>query len=219
MVIKITPEYSAQPKIQKPNPMLRKAIDYLRNVFPNNRSLRVADHGCGALRHIDVLANTFGVVYAIDTAKQFSISRQLNSFKGTVPDFINASRFSDCAVYALTSEDFSHTQLSLDIIFNVCVIDVVLPAARRQLLEAAFDNLNIGGYLVLIIPRNDSSIIRRCTKGNKYSDGYYFAKNGVHTFFHNFSNSREVIDMCSSIGFESDTDLSEFRQVCLLFKR
>jgi hypothetical protein len=88
---------------------------------------------------------------------------------------------------------------------------------RRAITEAVAHNLANEGVFVVIAPRNDSSIVRRCTKQNAYLDGHVFKHHGIHTFFHNFKTYDDVLNDCEKVGLFLLADLSRYRQVCLLF--
>lgn len=114
---------------------------------------------------------------------------------------------------------FSLSNLNLDLVSCVAVMDVVLPHARKSILESAYRNLRVGGILVLVAPRNDSTILRRCTEKNAYSDGYVFPNHGAHTFFHNFRDQTKLIGLCERTGFRVSNDMSVYRHVCLLLQK
>ena len=68
--IEIKPEYSTQPFGQKLNPMVIKAIEYLVEQKGCCGDSKVADQGCGALRHIRLLIEYYNEVYLVDTEHQ-----------------------------------------------------------------------------------------------------------------------------------------------------
>jgi len=118
-----------------------------------------------------------------------------------------------------TDEQFSNCKLNLDLIVCVAVMDVVLPRVRRVILESAYRNLRVGGILVLVAPRNDSTILRRCTQDNADSDGHVFANRGTHTFFHNFRDQGKLLKLCERTGLRLLNDMSVYRHVCLLLQK
>jgi len=83
--------------------------------------------------------------------------------------------------------------------------------------KAAYRNLRDNGLYVVILPRNDSSIIRRCTESNRYQDGHVFSHHGVATFYVNFDDQSVLIRLLQRLGFRLLHDLSNYRQVCLIF--
>lgn len=216
-MIKICPEYSTQPNAQKPNPMLRKALEYLvqRWGYPNEK--KVAEQGCGALRHLKQMLETFDYIYLIDTKQQFDRSHTIEGVKTTIPDYVKSLQLPNKQVVLMANTEFLATSISLDAIFNICTFDVNLPETRIGMLKAARRNLNENGYFILIIARNDDSILSRCTTENRYSDGYYFKHHGTYTFFTNFKNHDSLVELSSKFGFHLTEDLSIYRQVCLIF--
>jgi len=215
--IEIKPEYSTQPFGQKPNPMVKKAIEYLAYKRGFGADNKVADQGCGALRHLRTFIEYYNELYLVDTEYQINRSGKIEGDRTSIIEYINNLKVQKGKLKLLSSKEFLRTNLELDAIFNICTFDVVPPETRKEMLEAATRNLIKGGYFVLIVPRNDSSILCRCKKGNKYSDGYCFKHHGVYTFYTNFRAFKGLVDMASELNLEVLEDLSIYRQVCLLF--
>jgi hypothetical protein len=216
--IKISPEYSAQRRSHPPNPALVSAIEALKS-FGNGTSTlgRVADLGCGKLRHYDLLSTITDTLYLVDTPKQISKTHVDGGTSYTIPQVVEQSRREGRRVHVLCLDDFSEVQLDLDVVFCIAVFDVVPRKTRQALTRVAVQNLSEHGHFVVIAPRNDSSILRRCSKDNKYMDGHVFKHHGVQTFFHNFRSHRSIVHDCAKEGLSTVQDLSRYRQVCLIF--
>lgn len=215
--IEIKPEYSTQPFGQKPNPMVKKAIEYLAEERGFGEDNKVADQGCGALRHLRIFMGYYNEIYMVDTEYQMNRIREIEGKRTTIIEYVNNLKVENRKLKLVSSKEFLRTNLELDAIFNICTFDVVLPETRREMLEAAKRNLSKGGYFVLIVARNDSSILCRCKEENKYSDGYCFKNHGVYTFYTNFREIKGLVNMASEFSLELVEGLSIYRQACLLF--
>jgi len=218
--IKIYPEYSAQPSIAKPNPLLEVSIQYiLSNRNPQKiKLLKIVDYGCGKLRHLHVFFKYFNTIYLVDTEIQLSRVQRLFGEKTSVTHYIDNLRTSK-KMRVFNNHEFESLTLAVDIVFSIAVFDVVLPHVRRRMIKASYKNLKKGGYFVVIIPRNDSSILKRCSENNKYADGHIFHHHGIVTFFKNFSETKHLINKITKIGFVLSKDLSRYRNVCLIFEK
>lgn len=215
--IEIRPEHSTQPFGQKPNPMVKKVVEYLAEKRGFGKDSKVADQGCGALRHLKTLMGYYNDLYLVDTEYQINRIREIEGKRTSIKEYISTLKVQRGKLKIVSSQEFLRSNLGLDAVFNICTFDVVLPETRKEMLKAATRNLSKGGYFVLIIPRNDSSILCRCKEGNKYSDGYCFKNHGVYTFYTNFRAFKGLVDMASGLNLEFLEDLSIYRQVCLLF--
>jgi len=218
----IRSEYTAQASTFQPNRMVRFAIESLfrdnsYKVIP--RQSKVADQGCGKLRHLEILTEYFQKIYLVDQHVQLTRKQSLfGNSNTTIIDYIKRN-FKGDHIRILPSTKFAKTKLNLDIVLNACTFDVVPPNSRNEMTIAAYCNLRMGGVFVLIIPRNDQSILKRCHKENKYWDGYVFSHHGIHTFFRNFRNHIPLIEIVEKTGFELLKDISVYRHICLIFKK
>lgn len=180
---------------------------------------RVADLGCGKLRHYRILAPRSDELFLIDTPKQLSATHRDGDVSYTIYGFVDAARRRGRRVHVLSSQEFPLAQLKLDVVFCVAVFDVVLLKSRKELTRAAVKNLANGGFFVVIVPRNDTTILRRCSQDNSYLDGHVFWHHGVWTFFHNFRSHDGIVRDCKRAGLSLVKDLSRYRQVCLIFRK
>lgn len=217
----ISPEYSAQRRSAPPNPALRLALDALGTLRGGRlQNMRVADQGCGKLRHYRLLRRIARALYLVDTARQLSAIHRDGGSTFRITDFARKENTrSATRVGVLTDREFGRSRLRLDIVFSIAVLDVVPSRQRRAIVHAAARNLRSRGWLVLIIPRNDSSILHRCGPENRYGDGYVFPHHGVFTFYRNFHDVRPLVRECGRAGLELVQDLSSYRQICLLLRR
>jgi SAM-dependent methyltransferase len=219
--INVFPEYSTQPKAQLPNPALIKAIRYMKEELNLGLTSRIADQGCGALRHLGILAASFSCILLVETQKQLLIKRNFDGHKSTLRDYVTSLKIPNIQLTLLNSNEFELSSLQLDTIFNICTFDVVLPESRIQMLKSAYRNLKNGGYLLIIIPRNDTSILYRCKEDNKFLDGYIFKRDNCdyYTFYTNYRHSEDIIKLASNFGFSIYKDLSTFKQICMIYKK
>jgi len=218
--IKVSPEYSAQPSIARATPLLEVSIKHIisnENTTELN-SLRVADYGCGKLRHLCIFRNYFDSIYLVDTKFQLSRTLKLFGEKTTITKYIATLETSN-NIRILNGSEFESSKLGLNAIFSIAVLDVVLPGTRTTMIETVHKNLKPGGFFVIIMPRNDSSILKRCLQNNKYYDGYFFNHHGITTFFKNFRKAEHLVNKITRSGFVLVKNLSIYRHVCLLFKK
>lgn len=218
----IRSEYTAQASTFQPNCMIQLAIESLyhdKNCKVVSKHSKVADQGCGKLRHLEILTSFFQRIHLIDQYAQLTRKQKLfNKSNTNIIDYIK-KKFRNGHISTMTSTNFSKTKLNLDLILNSCVFDVVPPNVRNEITVAAYSNLRNSGVFVLIIPRNDYSILKRCDHKNKYWDGHIFSHHGIHTFFKNFRDHNPLIKTLKKVGFDLLQDLSVYRHVCLILRK
>jgi hypothetical protein len=152
----------------------------------------------------------------------FQLSRQgelFSSGRVSIYEFVGQHALHGLDLSVVRAEDFATSELGLQIIVNVAVLDVVPPAQREAILDAATRNLACGGLFVAIVPRNDASILHRCSPSNVYSDGHIFRHHGVTTFFTNFRNHTALSEGLERRSLSLVADLSTYRQVCLIAEK
>lgn len=214
----IRSEYSAQGMSAKPNPMLPKCIARVQELFPS--ASRIADLGCGKLRHLGLFRRAFREVYLVDTVRQLKRPHMLAGRNRLLEEYTSELDLqSRVSLKVLHTAAFARSRLLLDAIFAVAVFDVVTRNVRRILSHIAHCNLASEGLFVIIAPRNDSSILRRCSAKNCYEDGHVFYHHGIQTFYHNFANANEIVRLVEKQGFVLVEDLSRYRQLALIFRR
>lgn len=217
--IKISPEFSAQRRSHQINCAFQSALGLVRTQFKHSlNSWRVADLGCGKLRHYAALSG-FPKLYLVDTEKQLSMPHVDGGETYTVREVAARARAKGNVVYAMNSFEFAKAHLELDLVVCIAVLDVVVSEVRKQLIAMASRNLRSQGICILVVPRNDSTILSRCRDKNRFKDGYVFAHHGTHTFFHNFRSYSSIVAMCMREELTLIEDLSTYRQVCLVFSR
>lgn len=203
-----------------PNPAVKvalKALASLNGALAGK--LRVADQGCGKLRHYRILAPVARELFLVDTDFQLVTPHAEGRRTFTVEEFAHEQREKGKAVRVLRDREFDQSNLELDCVFSIAVFDVVVPEVRRSLIRSAARNLRREGWLVVIIPRNDTNLLVRCTAKNVYKDGHVFAHHGIHTFFRNFRELDSLVEACRTRRFALVQDLSTYRQACLLFSK
>jgi hypothetical protein len=216
----LRPEDSAQGSTARPNPLVEATIGLLMAKLGDPRLQRVCDQGAGRLRHFDLLAKTFGCVYAVDTRRQLLRPQELYGVKHKSVCDVLVARHEDWGnVRALSAAAFAVTRLELDAVICACVYDVVPPQARVELAEAAYRNLRTAGLYSVIVPRNDASILHRCHPENAYEDGYTFTRGSSTTFYANFRSIEPLVSVSTSAGFQLLENRSVFRQVWLLLEK
>jgi SAM-dependent methyltransferase len=218
-------ENSAQRKESLPNPCVVRVIEYLKAVAAKGQdisSFRVADQGCGNLRHFEILRRSFRHLFFIDTVLQTKRVHKIGAQETTLTDYIaNLNGHTD-RYKLLNNVEFKRTNLNLDAVFCTCVLDVVPAKVRREVIQSAASNLKQGGYYCLIVPRNDQTITSRCTRSNSYEDGHLFCRQGYCTFYANFSNGAQCLSRLTKLlggRFAQVCDLSVYRHLCLVMRK
>lgn len=213
----VNSEDSAQGSTARPNALVAPSLALVRQYLEGSRDkLRVADQGCGRLRHLAALAAEFDHVWLIDQAIQLDRSQTLYGKRQSIRDLAAGLRD---GVMALSDTEFRVARLNLDAVFSFCVFDVVTEAVRRQLASDAAANLRDGGLYVLVVPRNDSSIVTRCSDENAHEDGHLFLRNGSVTFYANFRDATSILGPVCRAGFRLLEDRSRYRYLWLVFEK
>ncbi len=216
----IAAEYSAQRMSHPPNPAIPWAVSSIVDEGQARAArLRIADLGCGKLRHYALLSPISRALYLVDTVKQLHREHLDGRRQYTVVDFAKAASKKGNTVKAVAFHDFEAARLKLDAVFCVAVFDVIVRSLRRRLTRAASHNLRYGGSFVVIAPRNDSSILRRCSRDNRYMDGHVFHHHGITTFYANFRSTATIEADAKAHGLTLENDLSRYRQACLVFSK
>jgi hypothetical protein len=220
--INISSELSAQGFHAPVNPKLRKSLDVICNnpLYKMSKPLKVADLGCGRLRHLSLFLEYCFELYLVDTKLQIQNQHLLGDQKQTIENYIRSIKVPNKKIVVLPFEDFEKKEENLDAIFSIAVFDVVLLHDRTRMIKAAFSNLKKNGMFILIIPRNDVTITRRFTSINKYEDGHIFKRSiKSHTFMKNFKDTNEISSLVQDNGFTFFEDHSDYHQLCLFFKK
>ena len=214
----LRPEYSAQGMEAPSNPMVEPAICRVRQHDAD--AATVADQGCGKLRHLKLLLSHFRNVVLVDTEYQLARQVSIAGLVRTIPEYVRHMPAAQRRrIRLLSAMDFDAGGHDLDAVFSICTFDVVPRATRIELVRSAHRNLKLGGLFVLVVPRNDSTILRRCRDHNRHQDGHVFRHHGVSTFYANFRDHAPLTRMVERGGFRMLHDMSRYRHVCLLFAR
>src|SRR5689334_8020895 len=129
--VKIHPEYSAQRRSHPPNPALESALRFVKDLHPEANSWgRVADLGCGKLRHYDIMASHSSELYLVDTEEQLSAIHSDGGVEYSVRQVAAKAWKQGKKVHVLTADEFATAKLNLDLIVCVAVLDVVLARTR-----------------------------------------------------------------------------------------
>lgn len=219
--VTISPEYSAQPTTASPNPMVLEGLEYLEGVSGpvRDRRGRIADQGCGRLRHARLLLGYASELYLVDTPLQLDRQQTLAGKPRTVRQYAAQIPPRSKPRQVLAVEEFAQAGLRLDLVVCAALYDVVPPGTREDVARHAARNLNDAGHYLVVVPRNDSSILRRCDRNNEWEDGHVFQHHGVRTFYRNFRDHDELIELGDQAGLTLVEDLSVYRQVCLVLSK
>ena len=219
----ITSEYSAQGMHSKANPLVQSTLNLLttNKQFRLKSNLKIVDMGCGKLRHLNFFTQYAKNIVLVDTAWQIERVQKFGDMTCTMSQYIETLKNKNCKFEIHKIDDFEVQNHCADIVVSTAVMDVVLKKARKQIASAAYQNLRPGGYFVVIVPRNDSSILVRCKQENKYQDGFVFKNRGnnIRTFYTNYRDHSKLIKLLANSGFTLIDDLSVYRQVCVILQK
>lgn len=215
-------ENSAQGTNSKPNPLVKKTLDILfkEHIKGINTKIKLVDLGCGKLRHLKIYAPYTKSILLVDTEHQINRKQKFGGITTTMQDYIRSINIG-VETKLIPINKFSKQKHKVDIILNVAVMDAVPPKIRYTLISSASKNLKTNGHFIVIVPRNDSSVLINCTEENSYQDGYLIKKKGTKyiTFYANFRNPHGLYKMIVSHGFTLKRDISNFRQICWIFTK
>ena len=215
-MVALRTDASAQARSAPPNPMLGPALATLAECI--TLPARIADLGCGKLRHFGHLAEVASHLYLVDTEQQLNRAHVDKGEPYVIRDWAKEqARRLKIAVTVSTDREFNRSRLELDAVACIAVFDVVPPTVRRAITKAAIQNLRRGGTLILVIPRNDVTITRRCEV--RYADGFVFEHHGLRTFYRNFGAYAPLLQSLARKGLQVLADLSKHKQICLVLKK
>lgn len=219
----IHPENSAQGRHSKSNPLVQTTLELLMSEkrFGLKPRIKLVDLGCGRLRHLDICTRFAKHIILVDTARQIEKVQKFGDATCTMSQYVEAIRSRNCIIEIRKIDDFEVQDHYADVVLSIAVMDVVLKEARTQMTLAAYQNLRPGGYFVVIVPRNDSSILVNCRQDNRYQDGFVFRNRGhdTLTFYTNYRDPSPLIKLLTDNGFALVEDLSVFRQICLILQK
>lgn len=224
MKLEIRPENSAQATNRRPNPLVEPILKKLTSddrYGMTETSVRLVDLGCGKLRHLDLCAKFSDHLLLVDTRMQIERIQKFAGVDIRMADFVESLDKLNTEIDIQPINDFGEQSADADVVLCVAVMDVVVKATRVRLAEAAFSNLRRGGYFVVIVPRNDSSILVRCTEDNAFEDGFVFrrGKHNYLTFYTNYRDGSRLLSILEDIGFRLLEDLSVYRQLCFVLEK
>jgi hypothetical protein len=96
--IEINSACSAQPSTATPNPIVEVAIKYCLEtglISRDSNKPRIADQGCGNLRHLTILCRYFDTIYLADKEFQLNRLKRLFGLDGTnIKEYISSLKMS-----------------------------------------------------------------------------------------------------------------------------
>lgn len=216
-MIEITPELSAQGIQKSTSAAFRQLTERVRQILEKNDvgdQPLVVEQGCGLLRNVETLLTISNRLLLVDTEHQLSKTHRFYGQDSTIPEFVK-NTWPNQSIRIVTAKEFGERCFDADVIFSVNVFDVVPPQTRTELLTAARRNLSESAILAVVVPRNDTWQLRRCTEDRRYADGYAMPNRGRFTFYHNWTNA-EMETLLTDFGFEVVEDLSRYRHLSFL---
>lgn len=213
-------ENSAQGTKSKPNPFVKSTLEIL--IKEKNSSLdsniKIVDLGCGKLRHLEIYTPYAKKIILVDTKYQVERLQKFDGTTNAMQGYISSLKSNATIV---TIDEFSQQNNNVDIVLNVAVMDAVLSKTRLFLAKSAHRNLRKHGYFIVIVPRNDVSILINCTPKNRYQDGHLISKKGTDfkTFYSNFRDPTTLHKLITTCGFNLYKDFSNYRQICWIFQK
>ena len=115
----ISSEYTAQASIFQPNRMVKLAIGSLyhdKGCKVVSKHSKVADQGCGKLRHLGILTGFFQRIYLVDQHSQLARKQTLFGNSNTnIVDYVK-KKFGNGHISTMPSTKFSKTKLNLDLV-------------------------------------------------------------------------------------------------------
>jgi len=218
----LLPENSAQGTNTKPNPFVRFTLELLTKKGAHNlrKKPKIVDLGCGKLRHLKILTAFTNNIILVDTNHQINRVQKFEGTLSTMKDYVKKT-YTTQRIRILGIDEFEDRNENADIIYSVAVMDAVLKKSRVQIVNSACSNLRHMGFFVVIVPRNDSSILEHCKIENKFEDGYFIRNRGQkkYTFYANFRDHLPLLHIIQSKCFKLIHDNSTFRHICWIFQK
>jgi len=223
--LRIHSENSAQGTTTNANPLVETVLTKITSektygLDSKGKNLKLVDLGCGKLRHLCICSKFANQIILVDTVEQITRTQKFAGTNYTMEQFVQSLGNHRSKITIIATTEFEKQHHNADIVLSVAVMDVVLKGDREQMSRSAFNNLSKGRYFVVIVPRNDSSILKRCSKSNEYQHGNVFNSRGDsnRTFYSNFADHTPLLRLFERIGFRLVDDLSVYRQVCLILR-
>lgn len=205
-------ELSARPMDAAANPALPVLIARLEELL-GARPWRLADQGCGRLRHLEILRR-LGRLYCVDIGERLDARTELQGSQTTVRAFVGA--LGDSGVSVVDAEAFAESRLGLDVVVNVATLDIVPPRERYAILAAARRNLAEAGRLAVIVPNGNEWIREKHAEAEPHEDGFAYRKKGVWRFFRQYTHVDDVGALLDGAGFRVEADLSDDERFALV---
>lgn len=201
----------------KPGPIIGRLLEELVEI---DRCQSVVDLGCGQLRHLEMLLETFQRIMLVDTPRQLSRRLRFNEKTCTIKEYVSSLPVKlRRRIDIVDSDCFAASRFNADVVLTVNTMDVVPTKVRDNMCAAAIKNLRRRGLFGVIVPRNDTTITSRCSDENRFLDGHVFEHHGVMTFFRNFRDHQPLVSRIERLGTQVISDTSVYRHVCVLFQK
>jgi len=208
----IRPELSALGIRKSPNPILPRVFSKIKKL-DIKKNLLVVDHGCGQLRNVNSLLELSRRLILVDTEVQITKKHKFFDKHLNIKEYVK-QKYNNANIKVLDDIAFRNSKVGADFIFSINVFDVILPKTRSIILSSIKRNLSTDGTLILIVPRNDTWTLRRCTNDNKYADGYVFHNHGAFTFYKNW-NRQSITNLLKRHRYKVVHDISTYKYLCL----
>jgi SAM-dependent methyltransferase len=214
----INSEYSAQGRNHSTSPGLVRLINKSKILGSIGNDNCVVDYGCGKLRNFEQIKKFAQELYLVDTKIQLSRNHTEQGKLFDYNDFLEKNS-NGVACKLMDNINFQKLNINCDLIFSIAVADIIPLESYATIIKDSFEKLRKDGYLVLVVPRNDTSILRRCNKENSYKLGNVFRKGKYCTYMRNYRDSKPLFTEVEKYGFSLEEDLSIFNQICTIFRK
>lgn len=167
-----------------------KSVNWACQILQTDGVHSVADYGCGRLRNMIPLIQSFKNVTFVDT--EFQLERIKNNFNSS-----NGAQL-------VSNNEFCKMKGSLDAIFLISILHIIpQKKTRKEIISLAVSKIRKGGYLIIDVPTGVGYYEENCTADRKYYDGYAMGNGAYRTFYKKFY-AKELDKL---INFNGDLEL------------
>ena len=168
-------------------------VGFATNVCREAGCKSVIDVGCGRLRHLAALGQSFEKVWVVDTQLQYERTKQ--EFATLMASYPAVQEY-------VPYEEFKSSALEAEAAMLILVLHVIPRKEERiSLLRSIHKNLRAGGLLFVAVPFGEPYYKQRMTNENKYLDGFVMGASAVKTFHKEFTE-RQLKGLLRQSGFD-----------------